>query len=27
LHLTFVISAVLMAVLDRIAFSGHRGGH
>lgn len=24
LHLTFVISAVLLAVLDKIAFSGHR---
>ena len=24
LHLTFVVSAVLLGVLDRIAFAGHR---
>ena len=26
IHLTFVVSAVLMGVLDRIAFASHRGG-
>ena len=24
LHLTFVVSAVLLGVLDRMAFAGHR---
>jgi uncharacterized protein (TIGR00645 family) len=27
LHLTFVASAVLLAVLDRMAFAGHRREH
>ncbi|MCZ8129871.1 MAG: TIGR00645 family protein [Steroidobacteraceae bacterium] len=27
LHLTFVISAVLMGVLDRMSFASHRQGH
>ena len=27
LHLTFVISAVLLAVLDRLAFASHRAEH
>lgn len=26
LHLTFVVSAVLMGVLDRMAFAAHRKG-
>jgi uncharacterized protein (TIGR00645 family) len=26
LHLTFVVSALLLGVLDRISFAGHRGG-
>jgi uncharacterized protein (TIGR00645 family) len=27
LHMTFVVSAVLLGVLDRIAFASHRGSH
>jgi uncharacterized protein (TIGR00645 family) len=27
IHLTFVISALLMAVVDRIAFAQHRSHH
>lgn len=27
MHLTFVVSALLLGVLDRLSFASHRGGH
>jgi uncharacterized protein (TIGR00645 family) len=27
IHLTFVVSAVLMGVMDRLAFASHRNDH
>jgi uncharacterized membrane protein YqhA len=27
IHLTFVVSAVMMGVLDKMSFAGHRDAH